>query len=320
VSSPVKRRSLLLVPPLLAAAPVAAWPLAACGSGEPEPSGRLRIATGSQTAVYYVYGGAIASLIRQRLPKVQPTVLVTAASAQNVTMVLDGSAEVGFTQADIAADTPDAPRSLTALARLYDDYVHLVARRTGPIRTLADLIGHRVSIGAAGSGTGITANRLLSVGLAGLPGTVQKFQYGLDASAAALKAGSIDAFFFSGGLPVQAIATLAQSVTLRLVDLHNYVEPLREKYGEYYTDRVVPRATYSGVEAAQTIGIPNYLVVRASMPEPMAFALTKLLFDGRDTLSKAHPAGARLNVRAAISTPPLNLHAGAARYYRTVKV
>jgi uncharacterized protein len=309
----MKRRTLLVIPPVLATA-------AACGSGEPEPSGPVRIATGSRTAVYYVYGQAIASLIRQRLPKVQPTVLVTAASAQNVTMIVQGAAEVGFTQADIAADTADGPKSLTALARLYDDYMHLVARRTGPIRTLADLIGRKVSIGAAGSGTGVTANRLLAVGLAGLPGTVQKLQYGLDASAAALKDGTIDAFFFSGGLPVQAIATLAQSVTLRLVDLHNYVEPLREKYGEYYADRVVPRSTYSGVEAAQTIGIPNYLVVGTSMAEPMAFALTKLLFDGRDTLARAHPAGARLNVRAAISTPPLNLHPGAARYYRTIKV
>jgi TRAP transporter TAXI family solute receptor len=308
----VRRRAVLLLPPLALTA--------ACTSGEPDPAGPVRIATGSQTAVYYVYGTAIAALIRQRLPKVQPTVLVTAASAQNVKMLLEGSAEVGFTQADIAADTPDAPQRLTALARLYDDYVHLVVRRTGPVRTLADLIGRKVSIGAPGSGTGITANRLLSVGLAGLPGTVQKLQYTLDASAAALKAGTIDAFFFSGGLPVQAIASLAQSVTLRLVDLHNYVEPLREKFGEYYADRVVPRSTYSGVEAAQTIGIPNYLVVRSSMPESMAFGLTKLLFDGRDTLAKAHPAGARLNVRAAISTPPLNLHPGAARYYRTIKV
>jgi uncharacterized protein len=308
----MRRRAVLAVPPLVLAA-------AGCGSGETEPSGRVRIATGSQTAVYYLYGGAIAALIRQRLPKVQPTVLVTAASAQNVKMILDGTAEVGFTQADIAADTPSAPTALTALARLYDDYVHLVVRRTGPIRTLSDLIGRKVSIGAPGSGTGVTANRLLSAGLAGLPGTVQKLQYGLDDSAAALRAGTIDAFFFSGGLPVRAVATLAQSVTIRLVDLHNSVEQLRSQFGEYYTDRVVPRSTYSGVEATQTIGIPNYLVVKAGMAESMAFALTRLLFDGRDTLARAHPAGARLNVRSAISTPPLSLHPGASRYYRSVK-
>jgi TRAP transporter TAXI family solute receptor len=311
----MNRRSLLAVPPLAL--------LAACSSGEPDPSGPLRIATGSQTAVYYLYGGAIASLIRQRLPNVQPTVLVTAASQQNVKMVLEGSAEVGFTQADIAADnaadTPNGPAALTALARLYDDYVHLVVRRTGPIGSLADLIGRKVSIGAPGSGTGITAKRLLTVGLNGLPGTVNRQEYGLDDSVAALRDGRIDAFFFSGGLPVQAIASLAQSVTVRLVDLHDYVERLRARYGEYYADRVVPRSTYSGVEATQTIGIPNYLVVKAGMAESMAFALTKLLFNGRDTLAKAHPAGARLNVRSAISTPPVNLHPGAARYYRSVK-
>jgi uncharacterized protein len=309
----VRRLALLLTA-------VLAIPLTACDSGEPAPSGKVRIATGSQAAVYYAYGSAIAQLIRDHLPDVQPSVLVTAASAENVNLVLAGSAEVGFTQADIAGEGAQrSPGQLVTLARLYDDYVHLVVRQPSDIHSLADLRGRRVSLGAPGSGTGITANRLLSVGPTGLADSLQREQLGLDESVTALREGRIDAFFFSGGLPVAAVDTLAKSVAIRLIDLHDYVPLLRRQFGEYYAERVVPSSTYSGVEPTLTIGIPNYLVVNATMPEPMAYALTRLLFEGRDALARAHPAGARLNVRSAISTPPLSLHAGAAHYYRDIK-
>jgi TRAP transporter TAXI family solute receptor len=292
--------------------------LAGCQSGGQPPAGRLRIATGSTTAVYYAYGSAIGELVQQRLPGVQAKVLVTAASEENVRMVLDGSAEVGFTQADIVASGPTG--QLVALARLYDDYVHLVVRQTSDIHSLADLHGHRVSLGAPGSGTGVTAGRLLTVAPQGLADSLQKLQLGLDESAAELRDGRIDAFFFSGGLPVAAIDSLNTATAIRLIDLHDYVQPLRKQFGDYYAERVVPKSTYPGITTPTlTIGIPNYLVVRSSMSDSMAYALTKLIFDGRDTIAKAHPAGARLNVRSAISTPPLALHPGAARYYRDVK-
>ena len=304
----MRRRTLLLL---------TATALTGCQSSGQPPAGRVRIATGSTAAVYYAYGTAIERLIRQRLPGVQPSVLVTAASAENVRLVLAGDGEVGFTQADIAAAADSG--ELRALARLYDDYVHLVVRQASDVQRLADLRGHRVSLGAPGSGTEVTVARLLSVGPPELGGALQKLQLGLDESVTALRESRIDAFFFSGGLPVGAIDSLAKSVAIRMVDLRDFVEPLRKKYGEYYAERVVPLSTYSGIGPTATIGIPNYLVVRATMAEPLAYALTKLLFDGKDALAKAHPAGARLNVRTAISTPPLALHPGAARYYRDIK-
>jgi TRAP transporter TAXI family solute receptor len=221
----------------------------------------------------------------------------------------------------VAADKVDpATTGLRALARLYDDNIHLVVRESGPITIFDDLRGQRVSIGAPGSGTSVTVKRLLTVGPVGLEARLQRLDLSLDASVAALRENRIDAFFFSGGLPVAAIADLAKTVALRLVNLHDLVELLRRRFGEYYTDRVIPESTYAGVKTAQTIGIPNYLVVSSSMAEPMAYALTKLLFDGRDALARAHPAGNRLDVRSAISTPPLSLHPGAAHYYRDVKI
>ncbi len=292
--------------------------LAACESGGDEATGTLRIATGSPSAVYFAYGSAIAKVAQRYLPKVNAVVLPSAASEENVHWVLTSRADVGFTQADIAGNgEKTAPGQLAALARMYDDYVHLVVARSGGIRTVDQLPGKRVAVGASGSGTAITAGYILDV--AGLKTSVDQRPINLEASVLALQRGEIDAFFFSGGLQVGAIAALAEDFPIRLIDLGALVLPLRAKYGGYYAERVVPASAYRGIDPAVAIGIANYLVVRVSMPEPLAYGVTRLLFEGRDELAKAHQAAARLNIRSAISTPPLPLHAGAVRYYRAQK-
>jgi TRAP transporter TAXI family solute receptor len=303
------RRRAVLSLPLLAA-------LAACESDGAEATGTLRIATGSPGAVYYRYGTAIAELARRYLPNVHASVLSTAASQVNVDYLLAGTADVAFTQADIAAENETRhPGQIAALARLYDDYIHLVVAADGPITTLSALAGHRISVGAKGSGTAVTADRVLTVKNL----TVDRAQLGLDDSVAALRAGNIDGFFFSGGLPVAAIAELAKSMPIRLLNLADPVQSLRHTFGDYYAERVVPASTYAGITATVVIGIANYLVVRLSMSDPLAYGVTRLLFEGRDELAKAHQAAARLNIRSAISTPPLPLHPGAIRYYRAQK-
>jgi TRAP transporter TAXI family solute receptor len=310
----MRRRALLAA----TAAAGASGLLAACEAGGAEATGTLRIATGSSGAVYFKYGTAIAELAKRYLPKVHASVMQTNASAENVHFVLISRADLAFTQADIAADSEGSqPAQLAALARLYDDYVHVIVAAGGSITEFRQLEGRRVSVGSAGSGTAVTAGRVL--GVVGLADLVVKSQLGLDDSVAALRAGQIDAFFFSGGLPVASIAKLAQEFPIRLLDLTDSVPDLRRRFGDYYAERVVPASTYAGIKATVSIGIANYLVVRVSMPEPLAYGVTRLLFEGRDELAKAHQAAARLNIRSAISTPPLPLHPGAIRYYRAQK-
>lgn len=287
--------------------------LAACAEPAVQPV-RLDIATGSSTGVYYVFGQAFATIVNRELPHVRARVLVTKASAENVDLVSSGRAELGFTQADIL---PATGNKVQAVARVYDDLLHLVSRADGPIRTIEDLPGRRVSIGAPGSGTVITANRLIEV--AGLgAGRLDTVMLGLDASAEALRNGEIDAFFFSGGPPVKAVVQLANSVPTRLVDLGAWTEHLRRRYSEVYVGRDIPTAVY-GLEPISTVADPNYLVVGPSIPESLVYDLTRLLMEYRDELGIAHPAAGRMNPQSAIATAPLPLHPGAARYYLSVK-
>lgn len=298
--------------------------LACAGCGERTAhSWRLVIATGGQGAVYYAYGQGLAHAARGHLPGAEPTVLPTAASVENLRLVADGRADVAFTLADSAAlayegRPPFAGREpVVALARLYENYTHLVVPAGSAIRTLRDLRGRVVSIGAAASGTELLATRLLRA--AGVEATVRVRRLQVTDSAAALRSGRIEAFFFSGGLPTGTIAELAQVMPIRLIDLGDYVGRLGERYQAFYEERSIPASTYGLTGPVRTIGVPNYLVVNRAMPADRAYALTRMLFEQRDALARAHPEALHLNLRAAISTNPLPLHPGAVRYYRAAK-
>ncbi|MFF5290326.1 TAXI family TRAP transporter solute-binding subunit [Paractinoplanes globisporus] len=290
--------------------------LTAAGCVGRQPRHRtVRIATGSPTAVYYAIGSALARVIDQDLPNTDASVLVTAASAENLQLIASGRAEVAFTQADVLVSGGTSAPSMVALARVYDDLLHLVVRADGPIRGLEDLPGRRVSVGAKGSGTVVTVRRLLTV--ARMRG-IDERQLSLDDSIAALTAHEIDAFFFSGGLPVAGIKLLSSLLSIRLVDLSKWAGELRKTYSDVYVVRDVPVSAYQ-MPAVATVAVPNLLVVSSSMADDLAFDLTRLLLERREVLAAAHPAAERLDIRSAIATLPVPLHPGAARYYRSAK-
>ncbi|MDM4718300.1 TAXI family TRAP transporter solute-binding subunit [Micromonospora sp. WMMA1363] len=278
---------------------------------------QIRIATGSPTAVYHAFGQSLAAVLNRELPNVQASVVVTAASAENVRLVGAGAAELGFTQADVLPAAPGVDPSVAAVARVYDDLLHLVSTAAGEVHTLADLRGKRVSVGAPGSGTEITASRLLDVARLGGDG-VRRNRLGLDDSVAALREGRIDAFFFSGGLPVRAVTELARDRHIRVVDLGTWTEPLRAQHPEVYVSRDIPRSVY-GVDPVATVANPNFLIVRADLPERLVREVTRLLMERRKELAAAHPAAGRMSPRSAITTAPLPLHPGAITWYRAAK-
>ncbi|MEV4119908.1 TAXI family TRAP transporter solute-binding subunit [Micromonospora sp. NPDC049645] len=290
--------------------------VASCRDAPTEPT-TIRIATGSPTAVYYAFGQSLAAILNRELPHVRASVVITAASAENVQLVGSGGAELGFTQADVLPTGPAGSPTVNAVARVYDDQLHLVTTSGGPVRTVADLRGRRISVGAAGSGTEITATRLLEVARLG-GDEVRRERLGLDDSVAALRTGRIDAFFFSGGLPVRGIEELAEDSAIRIVDLNEWTEPLRSRYGQVYVSRDIPRSVY-GVDAVTTVADPNYLIVRANLPESLVREVTRLLMERRAELAAAHPAAGRMSPRSAIVTAPLSLHPGAAAWYRAAK-
>ena len=320
-------------------------------SPRPEPL-RLSIGTGGAGGVYHVYGTGLAQVTGVD-PDTRITALTTAASVENNRLVASGSLDAAFTLADVAAlavegaQPFDEPLPITAIARLYDNHTHVVVRADSPYERVSDLAGGTVSVGAMGSGTEMMAERLLSAaGLGGTSGSppneppmdeepsrdveapevadpsppgVTRYRLSIGSSAEALEEGLIDAFFWSGGLPTQAVSELATRVPIRLLDLSEHVSGLVEEYGEFYSELPVPTGTYENVPAVRTIGVPSLLVANAQMPDQTAEDFTRLLFESRHALVEIHPVALHLHQRSAIATLPVPLHPGAITYYRSVK-
>jgi TRAP transporter TAXI family solute receptor len=296
--------------------------LPACSS--PYSGTRLTLATGGTQGVYFALGNALADAWQQKLGLgARPGVLATAGSVDNLRLLAAGAADVVFSQVDTAADqlersAPGDPRAPRALARIYDDVVHVVVRADSPATTLAGLRGARVSLGARDSGVYVIATRLL--GVAGLaPETdLQAEQLGINESVAALESGAIDAFFWSGGVPTDGISQLAKAVPIRLLDLEDVVTPVRAAFPAY-APGTVPAATYGIPEPVTTLLVRNFLLVAAAMPDDLANALVRGLFEAQPDLAVASPAALTIDPRAAIGTQPVPLHPGAERFFRMTK-
>lgn len=319
------RRVLLLVLALLLPT--------ACAGRSSHPHEALRIATGDPAGVYVRYGTGLAAAVDRTVPWLaHPQVLQTDGSVANLRMLADGRADVAFAASDVAADALNGegvfpkPLRIQALARLYDDYVQLVTREGSDIHALGDLAGRRVSVGAPDSGTAVLARRVLDVaalrtrpadqGGTGDGAEVLTRALGLEQSLAALAAGRIDAFFWSGGLPTNRISLLRD--TLTLVDLGEVANLLAARFGDFYTSTRISASVYGVRNAVRTIAVPNYLVAAADADPDLVEAVTRTLFGSQNDLAEdpALSVALRLDIRSALSTYPLDLHAGAVEWYR----
>lgn len=282
---------------------------------------RLTVATGSSDGVYYQLGSQLAGVWANRLGIAPPKVLVTAGSPANINRLRAGTADVGFASADAVTAPGRGSRELRALARIYDDYIQVVVRAAAPVRRLADLAGRRVSVGPPNSQVQLVANRILAA--AGVSNVVA-VQASLDDSIDALRAGRIDAFFWSGGLPTQSITKLARTVPVHVLDLggadSGVLHRMLDRY-PVYGSALVPAGTY-GVDnpTVTTLTVPNFLLVTDRMPGDVAEALVSGLFSATGKLAGVNAAALGIDVHSAIYTQPVPLHPGAAAYYRSAKI
>ena len=276
---------------------------------------RLRIAAGNAGGVYDKLAQTLATAWQADLGIERPQVLQTEGSPHNVNKVLTGEADVAFVAADVAEAWYKTNPGLAALARIHDDYLHVVVRANSDIWSVAQLRGRTIAIGSPASGVEFIANKLLDT--AGLTGAfTTMIPHTLDDSVAALQRGNVDAFIWSGGLPTPKIAENRN--WLRLLDIADLRQKM-QAISTVYGDATIPASTYDKRQPVTTLVVPNFLVVQASMNADVAEALVRSLFDARKQLADANRAALSIDVHPGIETQPLPLHPGALRYYRAVK-
>jgi len=296
--------------------------LAACSAEAPGTSTRLSIATGGTGGVYYVYGGALADEISQNVEGVEATAESTAASVDNMLLIENGGSDLAFVSADTAADGVagvedfEEPIPAQVLAQLYLSPIQVVTLEGSGIETIEDLAGRAVSVGAPNSATEVSAERIITLAGVDPEAGIEREQLGVDESVDAIRDGTIDAFFWGGGVPTGTITDLASTNDIRLLPTDLYLNDINQRFSEVYVGLVIPAGSYEGFdEEVGTIGVPNFLLANESLDEELAYQVTRVLFEQQEALAEAHPEAERLDLEGAQSVAPLELHPGARRYY-----
>lgn len=288
----------------------------------------INVLTGGQSGVYYPIGVSLSQIFAKDLPNTRSTAQVTRASAENLNLLQAGRGELALTLADSLSDAWNGNEEAgfrTKLDRLrgfsatYNNYIQIVASADSGIRTLADLKGKRVSVGAARSGTELNARAILKAGGMSYSDLAKVEYLPFGESVELIKNRQLDATLQSAGLGVASIRDLATAVRIVVVPIpHDVVAKVGDPA---YQPSVIPANTYNGqTEDVPTAAIPNFLVTHAGVPDDTVYRMVKAMYDNLDTLHAAHSAARVINRDNAVKGMPVPLHPGAERYYREVGV
>jgi TRAP transporter TAXI family solute receptor len=286
--------------------------------------GRLYIATGNTTGVFYQIGGGYADIISHHVPGYQATAEPTNAAVENIGRVTRGDCEIGLTFADVAADAisgrepfANDSQDLRAIARIYNNYAHVIVRSGIGIRGVADLRGRRVSTGSPGSGTSSVAVRLLRAVGIDPDRDIVRAPLSLPETVKGMRDGSLDALFWTAGLPTLGIADLMSTMgqTVDFLPVADLYPQLRAVYGGAYTLATIGTDVYGQASDVPTIAVGAMIVVSPEMPESLSYELTRVLYEYQADLAAAHPEGKNFSRASGHLTDPVPLHLGARRYY-----
>ncbi|WP_175411537.1 TAXI family TRAP transporter solute-binding subunit [Streptomyces sp. TRM64462] len=322
-----RRRARQAAAALLAVAALLLWWLVP--DREAEPRGQITFSTGVPTGVYQRYGELLQEALGRNLPEVSTGLRDSEGSQQNLARLASGEADFTIATADAVATYLREKRPgwerLRGCTRLYDDYVQLVVPKGSAVRSTRDLRGLRVGVGQDGSGVRLLADRLLMAAGLDPAKDVRPVPAGIDTMPGLMEKGELDAFFWSGGLPTNAVLRLSERFPIRLVPLEpELVDTVHEKGGpsRYYRSAVIPADAYARAqdgEPVATMAVANLLVTTDRMDAALTEGVTRTVIGSRDRIGRVvHPAQL-VDLRTAIYTDPLPLHEGARRYYRSVK-
>lgn len=284
----------------------------------------VNVLTGGTSGVYYPLGVSLTQIYGKVMPDAKMSVQATKASAENLNLLQAGKGEVAFSLGDTFNEAVKgneeagfkAPLTkLRTLAAIYPNYIHFLASADSGIKSLQDLKGKRVSVGAPKSGTELNSRDILkAVGMSYKD--FAKVEYlGYAESVELIKNRQLDATLLSSGLGVAAVRDLATAVKIVVIPIPADVV---KKIGEAsYLSGIIPANTYNGQTTdVPTVMVPNYLVTHEGVSTDTVYKMTKSMFENLSAMVAAHAAAKDINPKAAAGKAPAALHPGAEKYYR----
>jgi TRAP transporter TAXI family solute receptor len=283
----------------------------------------INILTGGTSGVYYPLGVALSKIYTDKIKGSRPSVQATKASVENLTLLQQGKGEIAFTLGDSLAlgwagdeeaGFKGKQTKLRGMTAIYPNYIQVVASKESGIKTLADLKGKRLSVGAPKSGTELNARAVLQG--AGLSyQDLAKVEYlPFNESVELMKNRQLDATLQSAGLGVASIRDLAASVEIVVVEIPAAVV---DKVGAPYVKQTIPANTYTGqTQPVQTAAVVNYLVTHSDVKEETVYQMTKTIYESLPELAAAHAAARDIKLESALAGMPVPLHPGAERFFK----
>ena len=297
------------------------------GGGDQASSGGgktfLNIGTGGTAGTYYPIGGAIAEILNNKIDGMNASAQSTGATVANINMLKDGSVDMAIVQNDITYYAVNGTEmfkdkkvtNLKGIASLYPETCQFVTLDSTGIKTIADLKGKRVAVGAAGSGAEANARQILEAyGITYDDIQVQYLSFGEGASA--LKDGNVDAAFLTAGFPTAAVQDISSQNKIRLLPVDPVkADELIAKY-PFYTKTTIPAGTYQGFdEDVQTISVMAMLVVNDKVDDKLGYEITKAIFSNLDRIQAAHAVGKMILKENAEKGMSLDMNAGAKKFF-----
>jgi TRAP transporter TAXI family solute receptor len=283
----------------------------------------INVLTGGTSGVYYPLGVAIGKIYSDKIPGVKTQVQATKASVENLILLEQGRGEIAFALGDSlkAAWDGDAEAGfktkltkLRTIGAIYPNYIQIVATAESGIKTLADLKGKSLSVGAPKSGTELNSRAILAA--AGLSykdlGKVEYLPFA--ESVDLMKNRQLAATLQSAGLGVASLKDLSTSTEISVVSVPKEVV---DKIGPPFVSVMIPANTYTGQDKdVPTAAVINYLVTSSTVSDDLAYQMTKLVFESLSELANSHAAGREIKLENAATGSPVPLHPGAIRYYK----
>lgn len=294
--------------------------LVACNKGA---TTTMTMGTGGQQGTYFSFGSTLGTTIQEKTG-INVSVVSTGGSKANIEGVKEDLYQLATVQSDVMSYAWKGTNvfasvgkidAFRVVAGLYQEAVQLVTVNP-EIKTIADLKGKIVSIGAEGSGVYFNALDVLDAAGVKLEEIDAKYQ-DFGASADSLKDNKIDAAFVVAGAPTAAITELCSgNANVRIVPIDGaYADAMKAK-NPFYTTYTIKAGTYTGqTEDVTTVAIKATLIVSAAASEEDVYNLTKAIFDNVETITANHAKGAELTLENATEGMDVPFHAGAAKYF-----
>lgn len=284
----------------------------------------ITVLTGGTSGVYYPLGVALSNVYGKALPGAKVTAQATKASVENLNLLQAGRGEIGFTLGDSLSDAwkgneevgfKQKLSKLRTIAAIYPNYIQVVAAKESGIKTLADLKGKRVSVGAPKSGTELNARAIFNAAGLAYKDFAKTEYLPFGESVDLIKNRQLDATLISAGLGVAAIKDLSSSQEITVVSIPADVV---QKVGDAaYITETIPAGTYPGQDAdVPTAAVRNLLVSHSGVSDDAAYAMTKTLFENLDALAAAHVAAKQIKLDKTATQSPVPFHPGAVKFYK----